>query len=147
MVVLDVGGEADASGLGVDSENEIAGTLAAASVTQRSELSALMSVETVEVAVEMMNGRPLQVVRSVFNILTFKSDGTLVPPLQDPHVRAGVELALALGVPARHSGTAEDFEPGGRRFESVRARNSEIAPSNRPATIKCLSVPRNIRCN
>lgn len=31
-----------------------------------------------EVAVEMMNGRPLR----VFNMLTFKSDGTLVPPYE-----------------------------------------------------------------
>jgi hypothetical protein len=52
-------------------------------------------VRSAEVAVEMMNGRPLRVVRSVFNMLTFKSDGTLVPPLRDRHVRARVELALA----------------------------------------------------
>src|SRR5882672_11053189 len=54
-------------------------------------------VRSAEVAVEMMNGRPLRVVRSVFNMLTFKSDGTLVPPLRDRHVRARAELALALG--------------------------------------------------
>ncbi len=53
-------------------------------------------VRSAEVAVEMMNGRPLAVLRSVFNILTFKKDGTLVPPLRDRHVRARVELALAL---------------------------------------------------
>jgi hypothetical protein len=56
-----------------------------------------------EVAVEMMDGRPLRVVRSVFNMLTFKSDGMLLPPLQDRHVRARAELALALGAPARHA--------------------------------------------
>jgi hypothetical protein len=43
----------------------------------------------------MMDGRPVRVVRSVFNMLTFKSDGTLVPPVQDRHARARVELALA----------------------------------------------------
>jgi hypothetical protein len=64
-------------------------------------------VRSAEVAVEMMNGRPLRVVRSVFNVLTFKNDGTLVPPLQDRHVRARAELALALGVPASHAGIAE----------------------------------------
>lgn len=56
---------------------------------------------------EMMNGRPLRVVWSVFSMLTFKSDGTLVLPLQDRHVRARTELALALGAPARHAGIAE----------------------------------------
>jgi len=35
-------------------------------------------VRCAEVAVEMMNGRPLRLVRSVFNMVTFKSDGTLV---------------------------------------------------------------------
>ncbi len=64
-------------------------------------------VRSAEIAVEMMNGRPLRVVRSVFNMLTFKSDGTLVPPLRDRHVRARAELALALGAPARHAGIAE----------------------------------------
>jgi hypothetical protein len=64
-------------------------------------------VRSAEVAVEMMNGRPLRVVRSVFNMLTFKSDGTLVPPLQDRHVRARADLALAFGAPARHASVAE----------------------------------------
>jgi hypothetical protein len=64
-------------------------------------------VRSAEVAVKMMNGRPLRVVRSAFNMLTFKSDGTLEPPLQDRHVRARAELALALGAPARQAGIAE----------------------------------------
>jgi hypothetical protein len=64
-------------------------------------------VRSAEVAVEMMNGRPLRVVRSVFSMLTFKSDGTLVSPLRDRHVRARAELAQALGAPARHAGIAE----------------------------------------
>jgi hypothetical protein len=53
-------------------------------------------VRSAEVVVEMMNGRALRVVRSVFNVLTFNSDGTLVPPLRNRHVRARAELALAL---------------------------------------------------
>jgi hypothetical protein len=64
-------------------------------------------VRSAEVAVEMMNGRPIRVVRSVFSMLTFKSDGSLVPPLEDCHVRARAELALAFGTPARHARTAE----------------------------------------
>ncbi len=47
-------------------------------------------VRSAEVAVEMLNGRPLR-----------------VPPLRDRHVRAHAELALALGAPARHAGIAE----------------------------------------
>jgi hypothetical protein len=57
-------------------------------------------VRSAEVAVEMVNGRPLRVVRSVFNMLTFKSNVTLVSPLRDRHVRARAELAPALGTPA-----------------------------------------------
>jgi hypothetical protein len=66
-------------------------------------------VRCAEVAVEMMNGRPFRVVRSVFNMMTFTSDGTFVPPLRDRHVRARAELALALalGAPDRHAGIAE----------------------------------------
>jgi hypothetical protein len=55
-------------------------------------------VRSAEVVVEMMNGRPLVVLRSAFNMLTFKSDGTLVSPLRDRHVRARAELALALAL-------------------------------------------------
>jgi hypothetical protein len=79
-------------------------------------------VRSAEVAVEMMNGRPLRVVRSVFNVLTFNNDGTLVPPVRDRHVRARVELALALGAPARHAGIAE----ASTRFV---ARGGEWTPS------------------
>jgi hypothetical protein len=64
-------------------------------------------VRSAEIAVEMMNGRPVRIVRSVFNVMTFKSDGTLVPPLQDPHVRANAELALSLGEPPRIAGIDE----------------------------------------
>jgi hypothetical protein len=64
-------------------------------------------VRSAEVVVEMMNGRPLVVLRSVFNMLTFKSDGTLVSPLRDRHVRARAELALALEQPIRDTAVAE----------------------------------------
>lgn len=54
-----------------------------------------------------MNGRPLRVVRSVFSMLTFKNDGTLVPPLQGRHVRARAEQALAFGSPGRQAGISD----------------------------------------
>jgi len=55
----------------------------------------------------MMNGRPLVVLRSVFNMLTFNSDGTLVSPLRDRHVQARAELALALDSPDPRASVAE----------------------------------------
>jgi hypothetical protein len=83
-------------------------------------------VRSVEVAVEMINGRPSRVVRSVFNILTFKSDGTLVPPLQDRHTRARVELALA-----QAAGRRAKLAEASTRFV---ARGGEWRPS--PALVK-----------
>src|SRR5271168_2675004 len=65
----------------------------------RLALFAGQRVRSAEVVLEMMNARPLAVLRSVFNMLTFKSDGTLVSPLRDRHVRARAELALALDSP------------------------------------------------
>jgi hypothetical protein len=64
-------------------------------------------VRSAEVVVEMMNGRPIVVLRSVFTMLTFKSNGTLVSPLRDRHVQARAELALALDSPDRHAGVTE----------------------------------------
>lgn len=64
-------------------------------------------VRSAEVVVEMMNGRPLVVLRSVFNVLTFESDGTLVSPLRDRHVRARAELALTLDSPEPRAGVAK----------------------------------------
>jgi hypothetical protein len=43
-----------------------------------------------------MHGRPVRIVRSVFNMVAFKNDGTMVPPLEDHHIRARAELAAAL---------------------------------------------------
>ena len=56
-------------------------------------------VRSAEVVVELMNGRPIAVVRSVFSMMTFKRDGTLVSPLRDPHVLARAELAFAFDAP------------------------------------------------
>ena len=64
-------------------------------------------VRSAEVVVEMVDGRPISVVRSVFNMLTFKRDGTLIPPLRDRHVRARAELALALDSPGPRASVAE----------------------------------------
>jgi len=64
-------------------------------------------VRSAEVVVEMKNGRPLVVLRSVFNMWTFKSDGTLVSPLRDRHVRARAELALTLEQPLRDTAVAD----------------------------------------
>ena len=58
-------------------------------------------VRTAEIAVELVNGEPTRVVQSSFNILTFRNNGALVPPLSDRHLRARVELALAPGTPSR----------------------------------------------
>jgi hypothetical protein len=64
-------------------------------------------VRGAEVTVEMLNGRPVRVVRSVFTMLTFRSDGTLLPPQQDRHARARVELALTLAARARRAGITD----------------------------------------
>ena len=53
-------------------------------------------IPSAEVAVELLNGQPIQVVRSSFSILTFKKNGTLGPPLSVRLVRARAELALAV---------------------------------------------------
>ena len=79
-------------------------------------------VRSAEMAVEMMNGRPVRVVRSVFNLLTFKSDGMLLPPLQDRHARARIELALAAAPAARRARVTE----ASTRFV---ARGGEWKPS------------------
>jgi hypothetical protein len=64
-------------------------------------------VRSAEVAVEMIDGRSVRVIRSVFNMLTFKSDGTLLPTQQDRHARARIELAMARAAAARRAGITE----------------------------------------
>jgi len=64
-------------------------------------------VRSAEVVVELMNGQPIAVIRSVFSMMTFKSDGTLVSPLRDPHVRARAELALAFDSPDPFASVAD----------------------------------------
>jgi hypothetical protein len=66
-------------------------------------------VRSAEIAVALMNGKPIAVDRSWFSILTFKKNGALVPPLSDRHVRARAELALALEQPVRGT-VVEDAE-------------------------------------
>jgi hypothetical protein len=64
-------------------------------------------VRSAEIAVELIHGRPVRIIRSVFNMMTFKSDGTLLPTQQDRHARARVELALARAAAARRAGITE----------------------------------------
>jgi hypothetical protein len=64
-------------------------------------------VRSVEIAVALINGKPIAVERSWFSILTFKKNGALVSPLSDRHVRARAELALALGQPIRDTAVAD----------------------------------------
>jgi hypothetical protein len=79
-------------------------------------------VRSAEIALALMNGKPIAVVHSSFSILTFKKNGTLVSPLSDRHVRARAELALALGQP--NSDTA--VEDASTRFL---ARGGQWSPS------------------
>jgi len=79
---------------------------------------------TAEMAVELLNGKPIAVVRSSFSISTFVKNGTLLSPLSDPHVRARAELAMAPAFGQRVRGLAvEDAES---RFL---ARGSQWTPS------------------
>ena len=79
-------------------------------------------VRSAEIAVALMNGKPIAVERSSFSMLTFKKNGALVSPLSDRHVRARAELALALEQPVR--GTV--VEDAGSRFL---ARGGQWSPS------------------
>ena len=80
-------------------------------------------VRSAEIAVELMNGQPIQVVRSSFSILTFRKNGSLVPPLSDRHVRARAELALGLDQPIPSSTAVAD---AGTRFL---ARGGQWSPA------------------
>ncbi len=64
-------------------------------------------VRSADIAVALMNGKPIAVERSWFSILTFKKNGALVSPLADRHVRARAELALALEQPIRGTPVAD----------------------------------------
>jgi hypothetical protein len=77
-------------------------------------------VRSAEIAVELSNGQPIQVVRSSFSILTFKKNGALVPPLSDRHMRARAELALDR--PTRNTAVAD----AGTRFL---ARGGQWSPA------------------
>lgn len=79
-------------------------------------------VRSAEIAVALLNGKPIAVERSSFSILTFENNGALVSPLSDRHARARAELALALKPPFQ-SKVVEDAES---RF---RARGGQWSPS------------------
>jgi hypothetical protein len=64
-------------------------------------------IRSAEIAVALMNGKPIAVERSWFSILTFKKNGALVSPLSDRHVRARAELALPLEQPSRDTAVAD----------------------------------------
>ena len=64
-------------------------------------------IRSAEIAVALMNGKPIAVERSWFSILTFKKNGALVSPLSDRHVRARAELALAFEQPVRDTAVAD----------------------------------------
>ena|SRR5450631_3303448 len=81
-------------------------------------------IRSAEIAVALLNGKPIAVERSSFSILTFEKNGALESPLLDRHVRARAELALApaLGKPV-HATAVEDAES---RFL---ARGGQWSPS------------------
>jgi hypothetical protein len=79
-------------------------------------------IRSAEIAVALLNGKPIAVERSWFSMLTFKKNGALVSPLSDRHVRARAELALAFEQPVRDKAVAD----ASTRFL---ARGGQWAPS------------------
>ncbi len=75
--------------------------------TQRLPRFASQRVRSAEVVVELMNGRPIAVIRCVFSMMTFRRDGTLVSPLRYPQVLARAELALAFDAPDPRASVAD----------------------------------------
>ena len=102
-------------------------------------------VRTAEVVVELMNGRPLAVVRSVFSMMTFKRDGTLVSPLRDPHVRArassrsrSTHRTPARALPTPPADLSREVANGSRQLPSCGALSklpwgASNAPESHPA--------------
>jgi hypothetical protein len=78
-------------------------------VSHRLPHFAVQRVRSAEIAVALINGKPVAVERSSFSILTFQKNGALVSPLLDRHVAARVELAVApvLGEPNRDTDVAD----------------------------------------
>jgi hypothetical protein len=79
-------------------------------------------VRSAEMAVALLNGKPIAVERSSFSMLTFKKNGALVSPLFDRHVQARAELALSLEPPTPRTAV----EDAGNRFL---ARGGQWTPS------------------
>jgi hypothetical protein len=73
-----------------------------------------------DVAVELMDRKPIRVVRTAFSILTFDDEGFLDSTAFEHHQRARAELALApaLGPRARHANVV----PATQRFVDQRGR-------------------------
>ena len=96
-------------------------------------------VRSAEVAVEIAQDEPVQVLRSVFNIVVFDQEGALVPPIRDHHVRARTQLALALPAPAENTLAADpgaEFLARGGQWKPPAAlkRQIELAALGR---LKC----------
>jgi hypothetical protein len=85
-------------------------------------------IRSAEIAVALMNGKPIAVERSSFSILTFETNGALVSPLIDTHVRARVELAVtpALEKPGRDTPREMAVADASTRFL---ARGGQWSPS------------------
>ncbi len=86
-------------------------------------------VRSAEVVVELLNGRPIAVVRTVFSMMTFKRDGSLLSPLRDPHVLARAELAFAFDAPdplASVSDAASRFVARGGQWKPPAALKRRI---------------------
>jgi len=97
--------------------------------THRLPQFARQRVRSAEVVVELMNGRAIAVVRSVFSMMTFKRDGSLLSPLRDPHVRARTDLTLAFDSPdplASVSDAASRFVARGGQWKPPAALKRRI---------------------
>lgn len=85
-------------------------------------------VRRAEIAVALINGKPIAVERSSFSIATFKKNGALVSPLLDPHVRARVELAVAPALAKLGHDTSRDTAVTDAR-DRFQARGGQWTPS------------------
>jgi hypothetical protein len=71
-------------------------------------------VRMASVLVELVNRKPTRVVRATFSVLTFDTQGCLVPSAFDQHQRALAESALAKVLPKR--GGPPNIIDAGSRF-------------------------------
>jgi hypothetical protein len=92
--------------------------------------------------VEMMNGRPVRIVRCVFNMVAFNSDGTMMPPLHDRHIRAPNwrrgSANRAVTQPLRKPVIDLSLEAGnGHRQRRSSDRSSKASFEARSAALSC----------